>query len=92
MELRSAITAASKSGLAAKPTRTESKETKAEALSRANISKQKASQYELMAAHPDVVEQAKAEARETDGEGSGACAVKFVAKRCSQELRSGLWS
>lgn len=46
-------------------------ETKQEALSRVNISKQKASQYELMAAHPDVVEQAIAEARENGGAGYG---------------------
>ena len=43
-----------------------SKTTKQEALAKVNISKQKASQYELMAAHPDVVEQAIAEAREND--------------------------
>ena len=48
------------------PTRAEKFETKNEALTRANISSQKASQYELMAAHPDVVEQAIAEAREND--------------------------
>ena len=48
------------------PTRAERSETKAEALARVNISTQKASQYELMAAHPDVVEQAIAEAREND--------------------------
>ena len=40
--------------------------TKAEALSRAKINRTQASQYELMAAHPDVVEQAIAEAREND--------------------------
>ena len=48
------------------PTRAEKFETKAEALAKVNISTQKASQYELMAAHPDVVEQAIAEAREND--------------------------
>lgn len=50
----------------ASPTRAEKQTTKAEALSRANISSQKASQYELMAAHPEIVEQAIADAREND--------------------------
>ena len=48
------------------PTRAERLETKAEALARVNISTQKASQYELMASHPEQVEQAIAEAREND--------------------------
>ena len=39
-------------------------ETKTDALNRVNIPKQRASQYERMAAHPDVVEQAIAEARD----------------------------
>ena len=37
--------------------------TKTEALAKANITRKKASQYELMAAHPEIVEQAIAEAR-----------------------------
>ena len=37
--------------------------TKAEALSRAKINRTQASQYELMAAYPDVVEQAKTKER-----------------------------
>ena len=41
-------------------------ETKQEALKRVNISSQKASQYELMAAHPEIVEQAIYEARAND--------------------------
>ncbi len=41
-------------------------ETKTEALSKTNITRKQASQYELMAAHPDIVEQAIAEAREND--------------------------
>ena len=41
-------------------------ETKQEALSKVNISKQKAAQYELMASHPEQVEQAIAEARENE--------------------------
>ncbi len=40
--------------------------TKEEALSQVKITKQQASQYELMAAHPEIVEQAIAEAREND--------------------------
>lgn len=48
------------------PIRAENIETKTEALTRVNISSQKASQYELMAAHPEIVEQAIAEAREND--------------------------
>ena len=48
------------------PTREEKLETKAEALSKANISSQKASQYELMASNPEIVEQAIAEARAND--------------------------
>ena len=50
----------------ASPTKTEKQTTKAEALKGVNISSQKASQYELMAAHPEIVEQAIAEAREND--------------------------
>ena len=38
-------------------------ETKSVSLAKVNISRKKASQYELMAAHPDVVEQAIAETR-----------------------------
>ena len=41
-------------------------ETKADALERVNIPHQRASQYEVMAAHPEIVEQAIAEAREND--------------------------
>ena len=41
-------------------------ETKADALKKVNIPKQRASQYETMAANPDIVEQAIAEAREND--------------------------
>ena len=40
--------------------------TKAEALERVQINRNQASQYELMAANPEIVEQAKAEAREND--------------------------
>ena len=40
--------------------------TKAEALERVQINRNQDSQYELMASHPEIVEQAKAEAREND--------------------------
>ena len=50
----------------ASPARAEKQTTKAEALTRVNISSQKASQYELMASHPEIVEAAIAEAREND--------------------------
>ena len=50
----------------ASPTRAEKQTTKAEALARANISTQKAAQYELMASHPEQVEQAIAEAGENE--------------------------
>ena len=41
-------------------------ETKSGALAKTNITRKQASQYELMAAHPEIVEQAIAEAREND--------------------------
>lgn len=43
-----------------------SKPTKAEALEKANINRNQASQYELMAANPDIVEQVIAEAKAND--------------------------
>lgn len=46
--------------------RSEEITTKAEALERAQINRNQASQYELMAAHPEIVEQAIVEAREND--------------------------
>lgn len=50
----------------ASPSMAEKQKTKNEALNDAKISSQKASQYEQMAAHPEIVEQAIAEAREND--------------------------
>ena len=41
-------------------------ETKSEALAKVNISRKQASQYELMASHPEIVEQAIVEASEND--------------------------
>lgn len=38
-------------------------ETKSEALAKTNITRKQASQYELMASHPEIVEQAIAEVR-----------------------------
>lgn len=65
------LTAAMPKSAGGRPTKTCSPEkqvleTKAEALERTNITRKQASQYELMAAHPEIVEQAIAEAREND--------------------------
>ena len=48
----------------ASPTRAEKQTTKSAALKEAKITTQQASQYELMAANPELVEQVKAEAKE----------------------------
>ena len=53
-------------------------ETKEEALKRVNIPHQQASQYERMAAHPDIVEEALAEARESGDVVSRAFILKKV--------------
>ena len=73
----------------ASPSRAEKQITKSDALARVNISSQKASQYELMAAHPDVVEQAIAEARENDDIVSRSLVLNKIkqAKRDEKEFR-----
>lgn len=73
--------------------RAEKQTTKAEALAKANIPTQKASQYELMAAYPDVVEQAKAEARENDDIVSRSAVLRKIkqAKREAEIQRQDLF-
>lgn len=62
-------------------------ETKTDALSRVNIPKQRASQYEVMAAHPEIVEQAIAEARENDDIVSRSLVLNMVkAQKKEQEI------
>lgn len=56
-------------------------ETKEEALKRVNIPHQHASQYEQMAAHPDIVEEALAEARENGDIVSRASILKKVKQK-----------
>ena len=63
-------------------------ETKSEALAKVNISRKKASQYELMAAHPDVVEQAIAEARENDDIVSRAAVLSMIKEQKRAEKES----
>ena len=65
------LTAAMPKSVGGRPTKTCSPEkqileTKSEALEKTNITRKQASQYELMASHPEIVEQAIAEAREND--------------------------
>ena len=69
--------------------RSEKFSTKAEALSRAKINRTQASQYELMAAHPDVVEQAIAEARENDDIVSRSLVLSMIReqKRAENEAK-----
>ena len=63
-------------------------ETKSDALKRVNIPKQKASQYETLAAHPEIVEQAIAEARENDDIVSRSLVLdKVRAKRQEEERK-----
>lgn len=63
-------------------------ETKADALERVNIPHQRASQYEVMAAHPEIVEQAIAEARENDDIVSRSLVLdKVRAKRLEEERK-----
>ena len=57
------------------------KTTKQESLERANITKVQASQYERMAAHPEIVEQALAEARENGDVVSRASILKKVKQK-----------
>ena len=56
-------------------------ETKQEALERVNVSPVHASQYERMAAHPDIVEEALAEARENGDIVSRASILKKVKQK-----------
>ncbi len=63
-------------------------ETKTDALKRVNIPKQRASQYEALAANPELVEQAIAEARENDDIVSRSQVLdKVQAKRREEERR-----
>ena len=59
--------------------------TKAEALKRANIVQQHASQYERMAANPDIVEEALAEARESGDVVSRAFILKKVKQKQKED-------
>ena len=63
------------------PSRAEKSNTKAESLASVNISTQKASQYELMAANPDIVEQAIAEARENEDIVSRSSVLKKIKEK-----------
>ena len=70
------------------PTRAERLETKANSLASVNISSQKASQYELMASHPEIVEQAIAEARENDDIVSRSLVLSMIRTQKEAEKRA----
>lgn len=62
-------------------------ETKSDALKRVNIPKQKASQYETLATHPKIVEQAIAEARENDDIVSRSMVLDKIRAKKQEERR-----
>lgn len=72
----------------ASPTRMGKQDTKAESLEKVNISTQKASQYELMAANPEIVEQVITEARENDDIVSRSAVMSKIKEKKQAEKKA----